>query len=647
MSHHTTIVLSFALLSGCSGFGSSDGDGYQYPDDFDLYDGPPVGKIQGVVYDELGEVLADIPVGLSSGDEALTDSDGLFRFTDLDSGSYVLDISVMEYSESFKKVTVQGWESQSVSFDLYPVGAIFELDNSLGGRVREGRLQVDVPPLAFAVEGGSAVSGDIQLAVTAPDLLSTGAAGAPGNFSVFGESEGALASFGFWDIRVYQDGEQINVADGQEVALSYELVEDESLSAQAALLEDVMDLWWFNPDEASWEHVDELPVEERDDGSLGVTANLPHFSPWNLDYLFDSTCVEVTVKDELDNPVIGVEVSLTGTDYISTITSSTDDTGTAIVMGMPNGTAYAKAELMVGDRPFREITDPIDLGGATSGGAICPIKEEIKLPICMVGGDMGVVVSNYKTQDEDGDVTDYRVPSGSAQFYEPSGEYGACADPLGDELEPGEWITLDGEEDPLDLYAEEDNENMSVGEIVRLSDDDVAIDLTIEEDADVGDMYSMEVEAEEGLEMGELLQDGSTLDVKVQGEEGSMGGFLVQDAISIGVAPVTAELEDRDDSNDAVSFERGEDVTLELGDSADDGEPLYVTVGTEEGNLYLGKFAAGDDPTLPSWLTEEMSDEAFMTIFKQKNEYLAMPNGTYSRVTTMNSTTLEVQEVSP
>lgn len=635
MNAPTSIVLTFALASGCTLIQHGADDG---PEPFDLYDGPVLGGIQGFVLDRDGQAIADIPVTLSNGVETTTDDDGAYRFPQVEPDTYVVRVSVVEYAEQFRKVVIDDWRTHNANFELYPTGVIFDVDNSVGGLFQEGRLLVDAPPFAFSRDG------DVQLALTVPDLLETGTAGAPGDFRVVGDDR-ILASFGFWDIRVFQDGEQINVADGETVTLEYELFDDDEVpEAQRHLLGDTMPLWTFDEDEAAWVQMDELDIDEDDEGRRSVTAELPHFSPWNCDELFAATCVEVWVEDQLGNPIEGVEVSLTGTDYVSTTITNTDENGLGVVTGMPNGTGVVKASMMVGDRPYNEVLEGLDLGTAINAGDLCPVRVDIVIPVCMVGGDIQLGVINSFSKDEWGDVEATRVPAGSAVFYKPGDEFGACADPLGEDMEPGDWMVLDPTEDPTDLFEPQDNENMGAGDVLRFDDDDVTIDMVAAEAGD-GDIVYVTTEIE-GYDLSHFdanLSDDSVLDIRVQGEADGLPGFEIEDAVELADTPLLQVIADGETT---IGFSKDDALTLELDNQArDEDDELFVMVSTEEDGLLLGKFPANSPVTVPVWVTEQMADQSAVTVFGQKVTYVELPNGYYARTTAMSASTVVAENV--
>ncbi|MFH1465373.1 MAG: carboxypeptidase-like regulatory domain-containing protein [Pseudomonadota bacterium] len=625
-----SVLLTLALASGCQMGGNATSD------DFELYDGPVYGGIQGVVLDTAGEGLVDIPVTLSNGEQVLTGTDGAYHFARVEPGTYVVRVSVIEYAEQLRKVVIDDWRTHDANFALYPTGAIFDVDNTEGGIFQEGRLLVDAPPFAFAGDG------HLQLALTVPDILETGTAGAPGTF-LMPDGEQMLASFGFWDIRVFSDGELSNVADGETVTLAYELLDDDEIpAAQRHLMGETMNLWTFDQEQATWVWMDELDVQGRGDEARSVTAELPHFSPWNCDELFASTCVEVWVEDQVGNPIEGVEVSLTGSDYVAVTTANTDENGMGIVQGMPNGTGSIKASLMVGDRPYNEVIEGVNLAGAASPGTVCPVKETIVLPVCMVGGDIQVSVFNKASVDDRGQVQNARVPAGAAVFYRPGEDFGACADPLGEDMEPGDWMTVDPEDDITGQYKPEDNENMGAGDVVRVKDAEVTLDLTVEKVED-GDLIYISAETDEDVleTNGGLMADGGSLDIRVQGEEDGLPGFEATGAIDVADTP---ELSVVREGGTSITFNKGDEVILALENSRLSEDPTYVIVTTEDGGALIGKFAADTDPTLPRWVTEEMADGSAITVFKQKVGFLELPNGYYARTTTMNATSVTAEE---
>ncbi len=641
MNAQTFVMMSFALATGCSVF-QHDGDvgDYVYPPAIDLYDGPVVGVITGQVNDVDGYAIANLPVTLADGREALTDQDGVYRFDDVEPGTWMVKVSVIEYAEQFRKVVIDDWETETASFELYPTSVVWQFDNAEGGLFQEGRAILDVPPFAFSRPGEPAEGGDVQLALTVPDLLETGIQGAPGDFLTYDENGDAqlMASYGFWDIRVFQDGQEINVASDAAVGLTYELWdEDEMPAMQKGTLRETMPLWWFDGEQGGWVLEDEIEIVEDQRGQRSVTAEMTHFTPWNCDDLFAASCVEVLVSDQMGNGIEGASVVLAGNDFASGTGATTDDSGIAVVWGMPGGTANIIAQLMVRDRPYTEMIDLLQIGAPVplSAGSVCPVQVEIELPVCMVGGDVQLNVNNYYSKDEGGNVEQIRLPSGVGMFYAPSGEFGACADPLGEDMEPGDWTIIEPTEEDPDLFEPEDYVNVEAGDVVRVTDDDeVAVDLMVDESTETDNLYVVVDDGNDPEVVGDLLTDGSTLDIVVQGAEGGLPGFEVEDVIELSVAP---EVEN---AGEGLTYTPGDDMQLEL--LTPSADPIFVSVLTEEGEMVLGKFDAGETPTLPDWVTEKMSQNSTVTLFGQKVGYVQAPNGTYIRTTTQNSTVVNV-----
>ena len=91
------------------------------------------GSIQGVVKDyRTGALLSNCQVSLSpSGKSALTGSDGLFEFNDLDQRSYTLSFSKAGYEEATKTVEVISGERTSVNITLKSKSAFASSSNKL------------------------------------------------------------------------------------------------------------------------------------------------------------------------------------------------------------------------------------------------------------------------------------------------------------------------------------------------------------------------------------------------------------------------------------------------------------------------------------------------------------------------------------
>lgn len=91
------------------------------------------GSIHGVVKDyNTGALLSNCQVSLSpSGKSALTGSDGLFEFSDLEQGSYTISISKAGYEEVSKTVSVVSGETTEVNIVLKAKSAFAASSNKL------------------------------------------------------------------------------------------------------------------------------------------------------------------------------------------------------------------------------------------------------------------------------------------------------------------------------------------------------------------------------------------------------------------------------------------------------------------------------------------------------------------------------------
>ncbi len=640
------ILLAVLALPGCALFqhagDSSDEDatsGYEYPADFDLYDGPTLGRVNGIVLDLDGDPVADAELTLSSGAQAWTDSEGAFVFDDVEPDELVVHVDADGYVQVDRAVTLEGWETRSVHFELMPIGQVFSFTVNDGGVFSEGPLTLSVPEAAFQFEDGSQPQGEIELTVTAPDLSATGTKGSPGDFmTVAGEGSVPMASFGFFEVRAEQNGRSLNVIPGLTVGVDYELPGRSDMpAAQLDLLEESIPLWWWNRDEAGWEYVDEAVIQQSGDGLDTVMAELPHFSTWNLDYLFDSTCVEVTVTDKLDNPIEGVEVSLMGLDFTSMITDTTDSEGKGVVVGMPFGTAVLEAKITVRGMEFNEAIDPYTLGGATSASSgVCAIEETIQLPVCIVGGDLLKGVAGGFSLGADNVMDEYRVPWGTAKFYEPSGVLEWCEDPI-EEMEMETCETFEPEQDYYTgMFTDDEREWIKAGEVVRAKlDNTVALDLKPYEEEGGKLTYRLQ-ESDQLLEMGDLYQDGTKLDLKVQGEEGGMPGFEVSEATTLPIGPLKTE------PTNTTTVDGNGNVSLDMVDEGDENG-LFMSFVANDDDVVLCRFEDGDNPKLPYEVLGKLPDDKLeATIFRADYGFVPLPTGTMLRTITTSSTTIEI-----
>jgi hypothetical protein len=282
----------------------------------------------------------------SSGQGSFTDPDGAFSIREVEPGeAIVVHFRAEGYTHADRKLSLTDWETRSLKVELQPVGRTFRFLAEDGAHLQEGDLELRLPPQAFVNARGQRISGEMELDLTVSDIANDGLAGAPGSFRGVGADgvERSIMSFGFFQVEARQGDELLNLAEDATAEVSFR-VSDEMTRSQEELLGDTVDLWWWNPDEAIWEFTDASMVEEDASGERTMRAELPHFSSWNFDEAYESSCAEFHVVDAMGNPVVGAWLQMSGISYeISHYSGyeegSTDEDGVLTLMGAPWGMA--------------------------------------------------------------------------------------------------------------------------------------------------------------------------------------------------------------------------------------------------------------------------------------------------------------------
>ncbi len=631
----------------------SDVDNYQHPEDFDIYEGPASGRINGVVVDQDGQPLAGVPVRLSTGEEQSTDDNGAFLFSELTPTSEP-DDELERYHVSFggdghttaqRLVLIEDWETRSLHVTLMETGSTVAFDAELGGSFEEGPLQVEIPPQAFVDGEGDVVTGEIQLSMTAPDVGVTGTAGAPGDFwgvTADGETMG-LASFGFFELVAEQDGEELNLAEGVTVPTSYTMSEHLP-ETQMELLGDQMDFWWWNPDEAIWEYESTADVVTDAKGVRTMSVDLPHFSSWNYDYAYESTCVEFTVLDPLGNPIEGANLTMEGltyaiSHYVGAESGSTDEDGKVTLWGLPNAESHVTGTVTVEGEEFTEEMKPVVLYDAVDMDIDqCPYQATMVIPVCIVGGDIQTMLIEFWMENPDGSIESWRQPWGETIFYWPSGNFELCH---------AEWSQMQmdsceyfGADEVFEGSDDQDGTIIGAGDIVRMSDGAVALDFT-------------PVAGEEGYEtqyepvmsgiLGELVQGPALYGLRVQGESLGVPGFDEQESVYLPPKPEGPHF-----SNTPAHIDTSTGLPLEINTEYDEnGIFIYFWTTDDNGDQVQVMCRLSDEGELEvpaeamSWLPGGRS--AQMSVFRASFDYIRMPTGYVLRSTTMQMAQQEVE----
>jgi hypothetical protein len=611
---------------------------------FELWEGPAQGRIAGLVVDVDGAPIEDVQVFLgSTGQGSFTDPDGAFSIREVEPGeAIVVHFRAEGYTHADRKLSLTDWETRSLKVELQPVGRTFRFLAEDGAHLQEGDLELRLPPQAFVNARGQRISGEMELDLTVSDIANDGLAGAPGSFRGVGADgvERSIMSFGFFQVEARQGDELLNLAEDATAEVSFR-VSDEMTRSQEELLGDTVDLWWWNPDEAIWEFTDASMVEEDASGERTMRAELPHFSSWNFDEAYESSCAEFHVVDAMGNPVVGAWLQMSGISYeISHYSGyeegSTDEDGVLTLMGAPWGMAELGVSVTM-DGGTIEQTYTVGLEDVYEDPSSCPYQYRVELPICFVGGDLGVTA--VAVFDGSGSPNPTRLMSGVGMFYEPSASYGVCEEPLGG-LEPG-WQILDpgdlgagGDPTETGLLDPSDLTIISAGDFVRFTDGEgLDLDLTaLEVNAEGSTIY--ELDPSDAMDLDIAVEGATAMTVSVQGELSGMPGFELPHAMLVPGAVLPLNV-----GGGAVLPCSGT-ATVQVDWPADDSNTL-VAIPLDGDRMAVGVVEPGSTVEIPPSVTSLLprGEDFQLTTFRSSWSFQRLPNGTYGRLQAANVVT--------
>ncbi len=200
------------------------------------------------------------------------------------------------------------------------------IDAATGGVVPiGGGGKITLPPAALVDSTGAPLTGMLQANLTFLDVTDEALLrAAPGDFSAvqLDSSETRLETFGITEIAI-QDGrgQQANLAPGQTAQVQFPIP-----AAQQATAPATMGLYSF--DEASGDWLETGTLAKDGTGKF-YEGEVSHFSLYNCDRAYITTCIKVKVVDALDQPVPGVRVLADGVDYRGFDIGWTDINGVA------------------------------------------------------------------------------------------------------------------------------------------------------------------------------------------------------------------------------------------------------------------------------------------------------------------------------
>ncbi len=260
-----------------------------------------------------GDDIANVDITVY-GRSFVTNEQGFFSIGELCAGERV---TVSADREGFTRTqgifSPAGTATSYIALSMLPVETIGAIEAEVGGRVTapSGAI-VDLPAGGIVDADGHSVTGVIDVELTYLDPSNIAALEAsPGDFNAL-RADGTLAmieSFGMIDVTLRQGDALLNLADGAEATIEIPVP---AVSIDNAPSD--VPLWTYDFDRGLW--VEEGALVATDlGGAIAYSGTVGHFSWWNADQVYDTTCLHVCVQDRDGRPVAGAVVVATGLDY--------------------------------------------------------------------------------------------------------------------------------------------------------------------------------------------------------------------------------------------------------------------------------------------------------------------------------------------
>ncbi len=295
---------------------------------------PPViqidvnGDLAGSVNDEEGNPIVGALVSFN-GNSQETDENGLYLFKNisLNGAGTLVYVEKEGYFHTSRRFYPFDNRTNYLEFELLDQQEIGRISANAGGRFTtlEG-MSLDFPTNSIVDAMGNLYDGEVKVLAHWIDPASTNLAEImPGNLEAENEAGDAvsLVSYGMMAVElVGENGEELNLGNGQKAQLGFPLSGDHRAAAPAEI-----PLWYYDEISGLWE---EEGVAQLDgDQYLGEVS---HFSFWNCDAPFPLIVIEgqVLVADNGKGETVSmqkVKVQVKVADLNTASCGYTDDSG--------------------------------------------------------------------------------------------------------------------------------------------------------------------------------------------------------------------------------------------------------------------------------------------------------------------------------
>ncbi len=279
----------------------------------------------------------DSPIGyatielVSTSYKVYSDPTGLFVFEGVEDGTYVLSVKKKGYPTYSREIELGSVKPLTVNVTLKNWVHVDKIEEAeMGGIVVDPNgNSLNIPPNGLVDKDGNSVVGEVDVYITPLDLSNPKELDAfPGGFEGISMSKNGervmLESFALADVKVMQDGEELNInpAKANDTVLTLSLPDDTPLQVG-----EEVPLWYFDEEQGLWIESGRGIVIE-DGGKKFYQASIPHLSWWNCDApLEDKNCITGMVEDGNGYPLAGAMVRAVGVSYNGVTTGYTDTNG--------------------------------------------------------------------------------------------------------------------------------------------------------------------------------------------------------------------------------------------------------------------------------------------------------------------------------
>lgn len=252
--------------------------------------------IIGIVYDQDGNEMPGVNV--TCGAVTFTTNDkGRFQLDKAPEGEdIVVDFQLDGYMRTQKKLeSVKGAE-RLVFATMYPVGKISKVSATEGGKAEHAGMSAEFPANAFVTADGQPFTGEAEVEITfVPTSTDRFAEIFPGDFEGLRE-DGTMTfveSYGFADINITADGQELKLADGKKATLSYPVADAQKGNAPATI-----PLWYYDYGQGQW--IEEGTAKLQGGKYVGEVS---HFTPWNVDVPIETSIIKGRVVNSEGSPI--------------------------------------------------------------------------------------------------------------------------------------------------------------------------------------------------------------------------------------------------------------------------------------------------------------------------------------------------------